>query len=236
MKDEVLSKKRKELLQIIDKYGIVTREQIDQFMKISYKFKVDSLKKLEALKFIKTYQLAQGHVHYITKRGSEYIGLNNRGYTSRDSDPNLAKLVHNLRINDCIIQEWQDKQGNDLVESMEIKSEREILSSLFREIDYGFRAEKRRAEKTRTMNRIPDFMIFFELSNGRKLSNAYEVELSHKNRTSLERKLKWYTDERAKGTIDNVTYYYEDEGIKRRVEEKAKNMGLSLFFEPISRP
>lgn len=233
MNAKILSEKRMEILELIDKYGILTRKQIVEHSPRSIQALVDTLKKLEELGLIKTYKLARVYAHYITKQGSEFVGINNRGYTAGSKAPNLATLSHNLSVNDCVISVLREHQNKPEISNVAIISEREILSEKFQEIDSSFKSSFRRTEKLRIMNRTPDFILSFTNKEGDIMKNAYEVELSQKNKTALTHKLQWYIDEQVAENIDNVIYLYTDERIHHRVSERASELGLTVFFEKI---
>jgi len=234
MKSRGLSEKRIELLQVIDRYGIITRKQIYSFMQISERHLITGLKKLEALKYISTYRLARGYAHYITKAGSQYLGNINFGYVkSGFKEPNLAILEHNLLVNDCIVQETAYIQGRLKNTPIETITEREQLVEITLKLDLSKQTVNQgRSLKMKMRNRVPDFLLRFE-NDGEKLTNAYEVELTRKNRTALRGKLSWYKAEKEKGVYDNVLYLYERDNVKRHIETNANQVDLKVFFRKI---
>lgn len=233
MKNSGLSEKRIALLRLLDQRGIMTREQILSTFDIAYKNLVYALKNLEELEFIATFKLARGYAHYITKKGSDYVGLINFGYVrSASKQPNLATVEHNLLVNECIGKEKQyliDNLGSDV--PIRLITEREQLAEINLNLDLRGKTPTR-SEKMRVRNRIPDFLFQFE-NNGQPLTNAYEVELSRKTKTALINKLTWYKSEKEKGIYDNILYLYDNESIKSHVQTNARDVGLKVFLKKI---
>ncbi|MGY3751177.1 replication-relaxation family protein [Vagococcus acidifermentans] len=230
MKYSGLSEKRREILQTIDKYGILTREQILQRVQIAYKDMVYAVKALEELGYIATYQLGRGYVHYITRAGSEYVGSINFGYVkSGQKTPNLATIEHDLLVNDCLLEDiaYIHNQLGDI--PVKIVTERDQLAEIALTLDL----RQSTASKKRARNRVPDYLLLFE-NEGNKIINAYEVELSRKNKASLKAKLLWYKDELQRKTYTNVWYVCQQESVKRHVETTAKQVGLPVFFRELS--
>lgn len=222
-----------ELLQLLDQRGIMTREQILNTFDIAYKNLVYALKNLEELEFISTFKLARGYAHFITKKGSEYVGLINFGYVrSSSKEPNLATVEHNLLVNECIATEKQYLIENlgDTV-PMRLITEREQLAEISLNLDLRGKTPTR-SEKMRARNRIPDFLYKFE-NNGQSLTNAYEVELSRKTKTALINKLLWYKSQKERGIYDNILYLYKNDSIKNHVQTNARDIGLKVFLKKI---
>lgn len=224
-----LSEKRIELLKVIDSHGILTRKQIHGFMDIAEINLFKGIKRLEELGFIATYKLARGYAHYITKSGSEYLGMINFGYVSRgNKQPNLATVEHNLTVIDCILREsayLQDNIGRAI--PLQVITEREQLAESYLSLDLRNSSSGSRAVRTRS--RVPDFLLSFS-NEGEQVINAYEVELSRKNKTALLSKLSWYQQEKVKGIYDNIIYLCENSSVKNHVKTNAEQIGLKVYF------
>lgn len=232
---DVLSVKRKNLLVLIDRFGIMTREQILFFEKFTKANLSLAIRKLEEMGFIATQEVSHGHVHYITKRGSSFIGTINFGYIkSADKAPYFQTLQHDIKMNDCIISEIQylRKELGDNV-TLELTTEREILCEAFQETHFHGRSSTYiRREKQRIRNRVPDFIIAFSQGE-EKVVNAYEVELTRKSKNALIKKLVWYKKELQKKSFDHIIYMYELENIRKHVETNAYQQNLNLHCKLI---
>lgn len=231
MKYSGLSEKRKEVLRVIDRHGILTREQLLKRVDIAYKNMVYAVKQLEELGYIATYKLARGYAHYITKKGSEYIGLINFGYVSSGGSPNLAILEHNLLVNDCILEATADirKHLGDI--RVDIVTEREQLAEIMLNIDLSrLKPEERRRNKLRERNRVPDFLLAFKNQKEQKIVSAYEVELSRKTIQRLRGKLLWYKQQLEKNVYTHIWYMYEKDAIRRHIETNAHKVNLPVQF------
>ncbi|MDN6268228.1 MAG: replication-relaxation family protein [Tetragenococcus koreensis] len=230
----LLSKKRYELLSIVDKYGVLSRKQIRNFMKFSEQNLVSALKQLEELNLILRFNLSSGSIYYITKSGSEFVGLINRGYISSEKkEPNLASLSHNLKVNDCILKQYQEYAEQDF-QGIKIVSEREILKNVYEDIELNYTNDRSRQLKMRAGRRVPDFIFEIVMANGKKVIQAFEVELTRKNKNALKDKLLWYAKNQG-DWFTSVIYFYEEESIKTYVEnmwQSSSDLGVvNLFFK-----
>lgn len=236
MRNSGLSKKRKELLALIDKHGIMTRKQIEEYMDIASINIFKGTKKLEELGYIQTYPLARGYAHYVTRAGSQYIGMINFGYVKSGGIPNLAILEHNLLVNECILQAIEsvkDYFGED--KEITYITEREQLADSMLAIDFSHRnAREKQKAKMIMRNKIPDFLLKYEGKNN-PVTNAYEVELSRKGNKALKGKLLWYKQEQEKKTYTNVWYMYEKETIRNYVTTNAKAVHYGVNFLEIKK-
>lgn len=235
MKYSGLSEKRRELLKVIDRYGILTREQILERVDIAYKNMVYAVKQLEELEYIATYKLARGYAHYITKLGSEYIGAINFGYVKNSKkEPNLATIEHNLLVNDCILEDmaYIREQLGDI--HINITTEREQLAETILNLDLRQRTPTQsKSLKMKMRNRIPDYLLSFE-NQGATITNAYELELSRKTKSALRAKLLWYKDEIQRKTYTNVWYVVQQASVKNHVQTNAEQVGLRVFFREMA--
>ncbi len=226
----MLSEKRVELLQIIDKYGIVTRKQLMRISPRSTQSLVDSMAKLEELNFIATYKLARGYAHYITKKGSEYIGALNFGYVKSGGSPNLAILEHNLLVNDCIVQAIADIKRQGVTGEITVVSEREQLAEIFLTLDLTRgNASQKKSQKMKMRSRIPDFLLKFDYE-GKPFIYAYEVELSRKNSTRLTNKHRWLRDQLVNKTYSSIHYMTRNEKMEKYLKENADKVDLPINF------
>lgn len=218
-----------QLLQLLDRYGIMTRTQIIDRLSITEKNLRLALKKLEKLGFIKTFKETAKYAHYITTKGSEYIGLLNFGYVQGDKQPNLATLRHNLMMNDAIAESIQLLRKTYPDNELMIVTEREILAEKYLDLNQQYRGKWLRREKAVVRHKIPDFYLLITIDD-EILRISYELELTRKSRHALETKLKWYADQKKNGWITQVCYVYDDERISDYVAINASRLNLSIQF------
>lgn len=208
------------MLENIDKFGVMTKQQIMYFVPIQWRNLIPALKALEKLELINNTVVNHKTVHYITNKGSRFIGMINNGYVkSDDKEPYFNTLIHDLKIVNCVIQESEvffKKYGVDF--SLEIISEREILAEKFLELDFS---QKSRSHITKLKRdegkKIPDFLIRFPL-DGNYLTNAYEVELTRKSKKALRAKLSWLTHQVVIGQYNYIVYFFENDSVRTFVE------------------
>lgn len=230
MKAKILSEKRIELLKVLDKYGILTRKQISNHIELTYRHLLAGLKVLEELEFIGKYKLARGYAHFITKKGSEYIGEFNFGYVKSGGSPNLAILEHNLLVNDCIVQAISNLRNRGIEGNIETITERQQLSEIFLELDLRKgTSNQKQSQKMLTRSRVPDFILTFE-HNSKIYNYAYEVELSRKNTTRLKNKFLWLKEQLVNKSYSTINYMCRDEKMEKFISQNAEKVGLPINF------
>lgn len=224
-----MNSKTYQLLFLIDRFGIMKRKQILDRLDITEKNLRISLSKLEEMKFIKTYKEQRQYSHFITTKGSEYIGRLNFGYTQTDKEPNFATLRHNLMMNDAEkeILEVLTK-GNPRL-NFELVTEREILANQYLGLEERYSGKNLRREKAQIRNKIPDFRVEYE-KEGHRVIIAYELELTRKTKKALMRKLQWYNDQLRQGKLSSVIYIYDDKGVYEHVAISAAKLFLPKQF------
>lgn len=233
MKKKALSEKRLEILETIDSHGIITRKQLLKYVKVADLNLRKGLKVLEDNQFISTYKLYRGYAHYITKKGSEYVGKINFGYVKSGKEPNLAILEHNLLINDCILQAIdyiKEHAKEKELSEIEIITERQQLSDIYLDLDWKRRTST--TNKQQIPSRIPDFLLKFKYG-GTAFIHAYEVELSQKNKARLRAKFHWFKEQIELGNYTHIIYMYNDESVKRNLLDVSQQIGLKLNFREI---
>lgn len=223
-----------QLLKLLDRYGIMTRVQILQRLSIAENNLRIALKKLEDLGFIKTFKGLSKYAHYITTKGSEYIGYLNFGYVQGDKQPNLATLRHNLMMNDAILESIALLRKDFPTNELTLTTEREILAEKYLTLNQQYTGKWLRREKAVVRNKIPDFYISIEV-DGQIRRISYELELTRKSKKALETKLKWYVDQKRQGLITQVCYIYDDSAIADHVATNARRLNLNIQFYEIGR-
>ncbi|MDB1729510.1 MarR family winged helix-turn-helix transcriptional regulator [Enterococcus avium] len=226
---EFINSKTYQLLYLLDRFGIMKRKQILERLDITEKNLRISLNKLEEMKFIKTYKEQRQYSHFITTKGSEFIGRLNFGYTQSDKEPNFATLRHNLMMNDASkeILEVLSK-GNSRLQ-FELVTEREILANQYLGLEERYSGKNLRREKAQIRNKIPDFRVEYEIDSQRVVL-AYELELTRKTKKALVRKLQWYNDQLRHGKLSSVIYIYDDWGVYEHVALSAAKLFLPQQF------
>lgn len=226
---EIITNKTYQLLRLLDRYGIMKRKQMLERIDISERGLRMALEKLEDTGFIKTYKEQRQFSHFITAKGSEYIGRLNFGYTLNDKTPNFATLRHNLMMNDASKEILEVLRKDNPHLQFELVTEREILADVYLGLNQRYKGKYLRREKSQVRNRIPDFRVEYQL-NGQKVVIAYELELTRKTKQALIRKLHWYKDQLKSGAITSVVYMYDDYGVYEHVAISAGKLFMPREF------
>lgn len=226
---EFMNSKTYQLLYLLDRYGIMKRKQMLERLAITEKNLRISLGKLEEMKFIKTYREQRQYSHFITTKGSEYIGRLNFGYTQNDKEPNFATLRHNLMMNDASKEILEVLQKGNPRLHFTLITEREILANQYLGLEGKYSGKILRREKAQIRNKIPDFRVEYQ-KNGQPVVIAYELELTRKTKKALLRKLQWYKDQLKRGSLSSVIYIYDDSGVYEHVAISAAKLFLPKQF------
>jgi len=220
--------KKAEILQVIDKFGILTRKQILEYVDISYKNLVYGLQWLEKNELIKQYKEQKEYLAFITKQGSTLVGLNQFPYPTdkkNKDEPSKGRLRHSIMVNNAIIQIRNEFREDTSIKNIRIKSERDLRADWYLEQDFSKQIKKNKKLKNRQY--FPDFEIVIN-QNGEDIRIAGEVELSRKNTRKLIAKLMWYRHWlTAKHTdyialissryYDKIMYFYDLESVRKHV-------------------
>lgn len=234
MQQSILSEKQIEILKVIDSHGVITKNQISDRVTLTDKRIGVALQKLEKLGFIRVYKITRKYCYYITKKGSEYIGLLSFGYVKNEKEPNLALLRHSLLVNDSILEDVREAKEKVPNAIITVVTEREWLAENFLMLDGMVLSSKQaHKEKMQARNRVPDYILKIPISAETTLNNAHEVELSRKGKVALHRKLAWYLHNQELGLISHVTYIYEDQAVRRHVARVAQQVGIKIFFRKL---
>ncbi|WP_173918956.1 replication-relaxation family protein [Halobacillus sp. Marseille-Q1614] len=215
--DFLLSEKRKEVLETIDRFGVITNRQLEKFL--SY-MGVNTIRRgrqqLIELGFIEERSFGRRKVSGITKKGSEYVGQIMTGASS-----SYSQLQHDLTVNEIVhalMQQYKEKSH-----SVTFRTEREITRQAFLSLSYD---EVKKPNKLRHLSKeVPDFLLIF----GDK-PFAFEVELNRKTHQRIEKKIKQYKHSLEESTYAKVFYICKDEGIRNHVESFAKGVGVDIQF------
>lgn len=215
--DFILSEKRKDVLVMIDRLGVVTGHQLEKFL--SY-MGVNTVRRarhqLKEIGFVEEKRFGRRKVVAITKKGSEYVGNIMTGASS-----SYSNLQHDLTVNEIILNlvyQYRNK-GHSVI----FHTEREVVREAFLSLSYE---EINKPNKLRHLSKeVPDFLLKVD---DKKF--AFEVELSRKTNTRLERKMKYFKQSIEEGLYTNVFYICKDEAIKKHVDLFAKGANLDIRF------
>lgn len=187
------TKQQQEILEIVDRFGITCRSQIERYTGIKGNTVHTNLWRFEKLGLVSSLGDTRPKLFAITKAGSELAGIISKSAIVRGI-PNYAILRHIILTTDLILYFVENfrKQGTPF----EIETEREIVADL--KFQQGEKNYKRPKEL------LPDFIA---ISPHEKL--AVEVELSKKTSHRIEAKLERYKAEIAAGKYTGV-YYFSD--------------------------
>lgn len=215
--DFVLTKKRKDVLVLIDRFGVITNRQLEKYLDYMGVNTVRrGRKQLLDLGFIEERNFGRRKVCAVTKKGSEYVGNIMMGAGS-----SYANLQHDLTVNEIVyklIEQYREK-GWDVI----FHTEREVLRELFLSLSYE---EIRKPNKLRHLSKeVPDFLLDLD---GNKY--AFELELSRKTNKRIEKKIQQYKRSIEDGLYSRVFYICKDEAIKKHVDLFAKGFNLDIRF------
>jgi hypothetical protein len=212
----LLAEKQEEVLQVINRFGVITTTQLSAFLKgsISHVTIYHTKRKLLSLGFLTEEKIGYQLILAMRPSGVEYLGSSLTRFTKF----NYSTLNHQLVMNDCILalKRIAEKTG----QPFKFITERELRSEY---IEQNFSKSDRRNTTLlkRIADRIPDFVL---LENGERI--ACEVELTRKSSKRYIEKMNRYRNEILNGQYNQVRYLCENECIRDTVISYAQQTGI----------
>lgn len=223
----LLGDKQERVLELINRFGVITSTQIIDFLKgeISHVTVYNTLKKMKSLGFISEEKIGYQLIVFIRPRGVDYLNSNLTAFTKI----NYSMLQHQITMNDCILafKKLSDKRNVEF----KFISERELRSNY---LDQNFSKKDRR--NTTLLKKVPDRIPDFVLMEG-SLKIACEVELTIKSKRRYKEKFERYRDEILNNEYSMVRYLCSDEKIIETIDIFASGAGLdqSMFQRDLIR-
>jgi hypothetical protein len=212
----LLAEKQEEVLQVINRFGVITTTQLSAFLKgnISHVTIYNTKRKLLSLGFLTEEKIGYQLILAMRPSGVEYLG----SPLTRFTKFNYSTLNHQLVMNDCILSLKSIAEKNGL--PFEFITERELRSEY---IEQNFSKSDRRNTTLlkRIADRIPDFVL---LENDERI--ACEVELTRKSSKRYIEKMNRYRNEILNGQYNQVRYLCENETIRDTVISYAQQTGI----------
>lgn len=212
----LLAEKQEEVLQVINRFGVITTTQLSAFLKgnISHVTVYNTKRKLLSLGFLIEEKIGYQLILAMRPSGVEYLGSSLTRFTKF----NYSTLNHQLVVNDCILSLNSIAEKNGL--PFEFITERELRSEY---IEQNFSKSDRRNTTLlkRIADRIPDFVL---LENDERI--ACEVELTRKSSKRYIEKMNRYRNEILNGQYNQVRYLCENETIRDTVISYAQQTGI----------
>ncbi|MFC0187623.1 hypothetical protein ACFFJY_04945 [Fictibacillus aquaticus] len=212
----LLAEKQEEVLQVINRFGVITTTQLSAFLKgnISHVTVYHTKRKLLSLGFITEEKIGYQLILAMRPSGVEYLGSSLTRFTKF----NYSTLNHQLIMNDCLLALKSIAESK--VQPFEFITERELRTKY---IDQNFSKSDRRNTTLlkKIADRIPDFIL---LENGERI--ACEVELTRKSSTRYIEKMNRYRNEILNGQYNQVRYLCESESIRDTVISYAQQAGI----------
>jgi hypothetical protein len=212
----LLAEKQEKVLNIINRFGVITSTQLIEFLKgdISHVTVYNTKSKLLSLGFITEEKIGYQLILAIRPSGVEYLGSNLTAFTKI----NYGQLKHQLLMNDSILalKRLSEQKERDF----HFLTERELRSEY---LDYNFSKNDRKnpTKLKQVADRIPDFVV---LDGESKI--AHEVELTQKSSKRYQEKMARYRDEILNGRYKLVRYLCDDEQIRDTIVTHAKKIGV----------
>ncbi|MDN4072903.1 hypothetical protein [Fictibacillus terranigra] len=212
----LLAQKQEEVLQVINRFGVITSTQLSEFLKgsISHVTVYQTKRKLLSLGFLTEEKIGYHLILAMRPSGVDYLGSSLTPFTKF----NYSLLKHQLIMNNSLLalKQITEKTG----QPFEFITERELRSDYIRQ---NFTKADRRNTTLlkRISDRIPDFVV---VEQGSKI--ACEVELTRKSSKRYLEKMRRYKEEMLNGQYQQVRYLCENESIRNAVISYAHQAGI----------
>ncbi|MGX5742747.1 replication-relaxation family protein [Bacillus toyonensis] len=214
----LLSEKQTLLLNAVSKFGIITKKQIERYLKNELKhstlYKVRN--QLMDMGLIAVEKAGYNTVFYITEKGARHTGDTTIGYTSFPA----VTLNHDLMVNECILTYLEIAKARG--QNVDFVSEKTLLKYELENAIFLTSEEKVKKNSVKLRNRIPDFVLLVRNAdtngNEHTMSFAYEVELHAKSKARYDDKFAHYKQLIERDHYySNVTYIVADNVVKNAV-------------------
>jgi hypothetical protein len=225
MSSELLSKKQRRVLEVIDRFGVLSMKQLAEYLEgeISsptvYAFRKTGVN----IGFIRYEKIGIHGMVSIAPRGSHYLDSKLPTITK----VNYRELNHTLQMNNVLLVYMKHARKNG--KEYSFTTERELRKAFLDSLPSDDR--KKSKVLNQVPNRIPDF-VWEE--DGLKM--ACEVELNSKSRSRYERKFELYKNALSDGIYTHIRYIFKNEEILNKVMSVAEQVNMSpqnLQFEPL---
>lgn len=213
---ELLGEKQKVVLEMINKFGVITATQLVEILKgkVSHVTVYTAKKKLVKMGFIFEEKIGYQLILSMRPSGVSYLGSTLTAFTK----VNYTLLKHQLLMNDCILA--LRTIANSKEYAFDYLTERELRSN-YLEVNFTAADRKNTTKLKKVPDSIPDFVV---TENTKK--TAYEVEITQKSKLRYKEKVARYKDEILSGEYDEISYLCESKQIRDTVFKYALEGGL----------
>lgn len=207
----LLPKKQEEVLEAINRFGVISSTQLSEYLKgkVSSVTIYAARPRLIELGFIAEEKIGRKLILYMRPSGVDYLGSSLTPFTKI----NFSGLKHQLLMNECILslKRLALKSGSsfDFITERELRSN--YLAQNFSKVD-----RQNPTLLKKLPDQIPDFVV---IENGNSV--AHEVELTQKSHKRYLRKFDMYAGEVLSGRYTKVRYLCDSEKIKQVVIKAA---------------
>lgn len=220
----ILNDSQKHVLDIINKFGVMTTKQLIKYIdgqySNSYIYKM--IGQFVDYHILKHEKLGKQKYFHLTDVGFDLCSVSMHKFRK----VNLAELNHDLQVNDFLIQQWLELKNQTLIDDFEILTEREIIYSYLLEADKNNHGKS--SNLVRNIRRsIPDGLISF-VKEGRNTTIAYELELTQKFTSRYTQKIREYRNEFLEGRYDVLIYMCNGIAIQKKIESVINDLGVNI--------
>jgi len=207
-----LSGKKFSVLEAIDRFGVVTTNQLGHYLSdVNASTIYRARKRSLSLGYIHERIYGMRKLVAITDSGAEFIGRNLKGVNLTNND-----MYHQLISNQVLLSFLDDYRNDDV----SFQTERDIIRE--EQISLS-KADLSKPNKIKNLwKEVPDIVLTID---GKVI--AIEVEISRKTNKRIEQKLKKYKSQKR---YDSVFYICGNEDIRRAVENINNNLNAGISF------
>lgn len=210
-----LSPMRRRVVEMIDRFGAITVEQLNRCLSdMSWKTVHRAKNQGVELGYVQERPYGLRKLVSITNDGAVFIGKNLKGVSLTNND-----LYHQLLSNEVLLKyvsQYRDDRGFEV----NYMTERDIVTE--RQVSMPAAELNKRNRVKNLYKEVPDFILKI---NGKVL--AFEIEISRKMTKRVEDKLKKY---KSSEEYDGVFYICGNEYIWRSVKRISDNLNADIRF------
>lgn len=228
---KIMSTSRLRVLDLINRFGVIANKQLFKFFdgEITSHAIYKILEFLEDEGFIGKSNI--GRVYYSYIKPSAHTVVNQPMYNF--NKVNQSELLHDLRVNDYLIDNYLRGLNSERYKSVSFFTEREIIDEYLIEQSDNLTDTNVTRQVDKLKRNLSDAVLVFTKHDDTFVKIAIEYEHTQKSKKMYEDILKRYNNQFMKGELSRVIYIVKGRRIQRKIEQvmNEQNYSFDIRFQ-----
>lgn len=214
---KIMSTNRVKVLDLINRFGVIANKQMFKYFEgeITYHSIYKILDYLEKENFIVKSNI--GRVFYVYIRPNAAAVVSEPMY--KFNRLNQTELLHDLRVNDYLINRYVEAKNDDRFKRVSFTTERELIDEYLIENENKITDTNYTRQIDKLKRHMADGILEVEYHDNRIVRTAIEYELTQKGKMMYEKIMNRYNNMIKSGQIDLVIYIVKGRRIQRKIEQ-----------------